>query len=618
MIDIAEPLDTYKEFPGPILLLAGPGTGKTYQLAMRIKFLIENQSVDPNEICVMTFTNEAARNMRDRLSHDDINIPKEKHPSIISTMHSLGNSIIGQNPEKFGLSEIYDVLTDKHSRNVLLKDASILAGYGIEDSQETDECRRKGSCNKNTSEKKCRICIEYEKILRKCSLVDYDDQILLACQALKEDEKLLRTFKNKTKHLLIDEYQDINQAQFNLIKLLSKDQEEGLFIVGDDDQSIYSFRGGTPIYIQDIDQFFSIEFKIGRLSKSWRCPKHILEGARAMLTKFYGSSVPKPEPSFSEKISINEKIKFFDVPSAEVESQIIRAIIKEKIKSNSIKIIIPNINYLEPIREALFSSEFDYKYKLSLNDDGLERFIIIGNWCTNPKNSLYTRYLLHLIAYNFDELTKLVKSATEKITEKRVEASKLLAMIWKDVDNTNSFFDILNSKQSDSNEFMKEISNTLNNLLELMTKSGKKRKSLPDFLFNSGQLVSPGKNPHNLISEIIEWKNEIIGGNKTSSFEPVYIYNLPSSKGLEGDVVIVIGVSDELFPKLEADIEEQSRLFYVAMTRAKKELYLFSSRTRSGSITFKKDSYQLKPSCFVDCIPNEHIEKKYIKPKLSK
>jgi len=614
MKEIEEPLDSYKEYPGPILLLAGPGTGKTFQLAMRIKFLLENLNASPEEITVITFTNEAARNMRERLSQDDIAVPKERHPEIISTMHSLGNSIIGTNPQKFGLGEEYNVLHDKDPRIVLLQDAANLAGFERSNWKQTDECRRNGNCQKDIKNSKCMVCVEYEKILRKCSLVDYDDQIFLACKALRDDIILIEKWKQKTKYLLVDEYQDINQAQCELIQLLTQDQESGLFAVGDDDQSIYSFRGGNPNYIRNFENFFGTDSKIGRLSKSWRCPEHILKGARAMVTTFYTESVSKPEPTFSEKIKENNKIVFYDVPSYKKEAQIIASISKEKIKANSVTIIIPNGNYLQPIKESLLSNGLDYKYKISLNDDGLIRFTVLGDWVENPKNNLVMRYLIDLIINNHDELTHKIDSENNRITLKRESASKLIANLWIDVNHKQSLFEIILAKSNESTDgsYLKELNLNLNDLLDLLKNKGNSRKGLSTFLMKSGLFVAPCKNPNGIIAEVREWKNEIIGSNRGKSFDPINIYNMPSSKGLEGDVIFVIGISDSLFPKPGEDISEQSRLFYVAMTRAKKELYLLSSRTRPAKVTYEKISYQLKRSEFIDAIPDEHIYKKYI------
>jgi superfamily I DNA/RNA helicase len=149
----------------------------------------------------------------------------------------------------------------------------------------------------------------------------------------------------------------------------------------------------------------------------------------------------------------------------------------------------------------------------------------------------------------------------------------------------------------------------------VLTTNGAKRNSLPTFLSNAALFVAPGKSPVRLINEIRDLRNELLGARKGSSYLPVNIYNMPSSKGLENHVVFVVGLSEGLFPRSEADIEEQARLFYVAMTRAKKRLIVLNARTRSGSITMGKKSYQLNPSPFIDAIDSAHIEKQYFKTK---
>lgn len=615
MIEIEDPLENaYKTFPGPVLLLAGPGTGKTYQLAKRIKFLLEKMEARPNEIAVITFTKEAARNMRGKLSedNDEIRIERDKYPEIIDTMHSLGNSVIGANPKIFGLGKKYEVLNLDSPRIVFLKDACTLTGFERENWKLVDECRRKGSCEEDTETAKCKICSEYRQILRKCSLVDWDDLIFLACEALTSDEQLRNEWKKRVRYLLVDEYQDINQAQFDLIKLLTEGQTDGLFAVGDDDQSIYSFRGGTPKYIREFETDFGMHCKIGRLSKSFRCPEHILKGARGMLGRFYEGE-PKPSLTFDESIKENNKINFYDVPSAQFEAWIISKIAKTKSQSDKLIVIIPNKNYLPPIKAALRNAGLDYRCKGKLSDEGLVRFNSLADWVEDPKSSSKLRYLIDLIINNHDRLTKRIKSESESITAKRQCATELVAGLWKEVNRKKSLYSVLFDKaeNEESTTFIGALKNALQSFSRLMDEKGNSRYGIVSFLGRSGLLVAPGETPNGIIREIREWKNEIVGTAATGSSEPISIYPIPSSKGLEGDIIFVVGLSEELFPDPEGDIGEQSRLFFVAMTRAKKELHLFSARTRSTKVTYKKVSYQLKKSPFIDAIPNDHLEMLY-------
>jgi superfamily I DNA/RNA helicase len=554
--------------------------------------------------------------MHNELSKKGIDLPKEKGPKIISTMHSLGNSIIGSNPKIFGLKEKYEVLYEKNPRIVLIKDAANLAGYEREKWKLTSNCRQKGNCKEDISEDKCKICNEYKKILRKCSLIDYDDQILLACTALKKDNNLRNEWKKKTKYLLVDEYQDINQAQFELIKLLTEGQTEGLFVVGDDDQSIYSFRGGTPKYIKEFEKYYGKEVKIGRLSKSFRCPEHILKGAYNMVRYFYKDSIHKPEQEFSDKILTNNQIIFYNVPSDKKEAQMISAIAKNNIKTNSIIIIIPNKNYLLPIKEALMVKNIDFKYNLNISEEGIARVLVLADWIEKPDSNWKLRYLIDLIIDSYDKLTNKIKTQNNGINYKREVASKLIADLWREVNKNTSLYRVISSKATaNNNSYLFELKECLDNILEILKKKGNKREGIAPFLENIGLLVAPGKNPNGIISEIREWKNDLEKNSKSSSDNTVNIYNMPSSKGLQGDIVFIVGLSEELFPDLKKDIEEQSRLFYVAMTRAIKELYLFSARTRPTNITYNKCSYQLKRSPFIDYIPKKHIEIQYIQKR---
>ena len=614
MIEIQEPHNSFKEFPGPVLILSGPGTGKTYQLGLRVKFLIEKLKANPNEITIITFTKEAARNMREKLSNEEINIPKEKHPEIISTMHSLGNSIIRSKPEKFEIDNNFEILHEDFPRKVLLKDAANIASFRRSKWWDVSECRKKGNCVEDIKEEKCKICKEYKRILRKCSYIDYDDQIMLACEILKEDGEVSSDWRSKTRYLLVDEYQDINQAQCELIQLLTRNQTDGLFAVGDDDQSIYSFRGGNPKYICEFEKYYGKNYKLGRLSKSWRCSEHILKGARTIIKCFYKKSVPKPKPTFSEDMKTNNKIFFYNMPSEKEEAKKIAALAKNKIKTGDIKILIPNKNYLPPLKKALINAGLDFQYKLKIKDDGLMRFTVLSSWVEEPNNSIKLRHLIDLIINNNDELIKIIETEENKLTLKREKASELLSDLWQEVNNDNSLYKVISCKleKEKDNQFLLNLKEILDELLRLLKEEGSHRYALPKFLQQCGLCIAPGKNPNELINEVKDLKEELIRIKRESSYPPINIYNLPSSKGLQADLVFVVGLSKSLFPDPKKDLEEQSRLFFVAMTRAEQELYLFHTRIRSGEITFKKDSYQLKKSTFIDAIPNELIEETYI------
>ena len=167
------------------------------------------------------------------------------------------------------------MLTDINLRSILFKDAALLCGYDEKIAEKVNICRQKNILIESGSSEE-KVLNKYEEILRINNSIDYDDQILLAVKILSNNEEVRKTFSQITKHLLVDEYQDINAGQRDLISLLSLGQEQGLFVVGDDDQSIYSFRGGTPEYIRQFHKDYSKNGKIMCLTESRRCPDKVI------------------------------------------------------------------------------------------------------------------------------------------------------------------------------------------------------------------------------------------------------------------------------------------------------------------------------------------------------
>lgn len=618
MIEIEDPLNAYSVFPGPILLLAGPGTGKTYQIEKRILFLFSELSVNPDEISVITFTTAAAMSMRSRLANKSKEAGVDKCPSIINTMHSLGNLIIGKSPEYFGLPNDYSVLANQEFKNVLMRDAARIEGFGTGICTAVENCRSKGNCKEDEADF-CNVCRSYRTILRSSGYVDYDDLMFLACRVLANQKDFADEFRKRTRFLLIDEYQDINEAQCEFIRLLSKGQEEGVFAVGDDDQSIYSFRGGDPKYIKNFESYFDQNPRIGRLSVSWRCPEHIALGARAVVEKFYPDRAEKPPLTISKDIPTNEKVIVHNLPSEIYESNTVATICESAVKMNkSVIVLIPNSRYFKHIGETFLKRGIRYIYKKVPEKKGLTRYEYLMQWYSNPNDNAVTRYILDLITYNYDDLVKELPLSAKGKNDRRTELSVYWSEIWEEVSDGTSYYDIFTKRAENAekhpidNKIMSACIEPIKNLMD-SNKVGK-HDNLPDFLYITGQSVAPGVSPKGFLKEIEEWRIDKTITGLGGSFLPVEMYSLQSSKGLEADIVCVIGMSEQIFPQDGDDIDEKARLSYVAMTRAKQKLHLFSCRSRSGGATFSKTSYGLKPSRYIDSIPQEHKKIEYRKP----
>ena len=317
-------LDEIVEINKPILIIAGPGMGKTYALAYKMRYLVLEKKINPEKIVVITFTNEAAINMRKRISivnDKRVYINNESQPSIICTIHGFANRIVKKNFRKLGYEKHPNTLTSNGIRELLICDCAQIIGLQRKDANKTIKCRQEGKCIRKEESIKCKICFEYKKLLKRFNFIDFDEQIFLACKLLEEKPDILPKFHKNMEYLLVDEYQDINYAQCKLIKLLCKGREEKLFAVGDSYQSIYSFRGGNPEYINNFDIDYAPNSEIRYLTYNYRCPKNIFLGALSMVQNYnkcnYDNFIEKLQ--FEKDVSTRIKLSNFQHQNIEAE-----------------------------------------------------------------------------------------------------------------------------------------------------------------------------------------------------------------------------------------------------------------------------------------------------------
>ncbi len=610
--------DELHKIPGPLLLLAGPGTGKTYRLAKRIKYLVEEKGIASENIAVITFTASAARNMHERISDpskEELFILYDKQPKMICTMHSLGYRILREKAPDLGLNENIRVVYSDRLRNILVGDAAQLAGFNRCDSGETAKCRQSGNCNPS-DEQKCKICEQYQNILRSCSAIDYDDQILLACKILKENPELLEKYRSNCKHLLIDEYQDINARQFELIYLLSKGQLEGLFVVGDDDQSIYSWRGGSPEFIRNFKKHYGDKAQIKPLQKSFRCHPHILEGAISVVTGHDKKRLSKGE--FDYKIEKGEKIKVHNVPSDKKEAIIVRLIVERALPSRSVLILLPHRGFSRSIVEELRKSRIQYSAPLTVPGEGLPLVSTLSQWLKDNSDSLSFRECLEAFSNNPDSGIPSKHSRKREKLDQRENALKKISNIWRYVieRKTDSFWKALELEKDNDELYTKSFSAF--DQIRLLNDS---QVDTAKFMAEVIKTLVPWKKIPALLEEIDLWVETSEQANDRAQRASVQLMTLQGAKGLEADVVCVVGLEEDTLPRSGSSpefIAEQSRLMFVSMTRAIEELHLFHARKRSGAIVFKQIYKKgklpdIQPSRFINSIPEEHKENKYIR-----
>ncbi len=598
---------------GPLLVLAGPGTGKTYRLGKRIKYLVEEIGVSPEEVTVITFTAAAAKNMRDRISDEtrpELYVDPSYQPKSIRTMHSLGYRILQD--EKARLSFDCDtVVTSFSLQKILCEDSAQLIGMNRSQAKEAALCRQLGDCTPS-SETKCQICKQYQQILRSFSAIDYDDQILLACDVLKNNLDLLKKYQAQCRHLLVDEYQDINAAQFELIKLLSEKQRDGLFVVGDDDQSIYSWRGGSPEFIRRFKEDFGDTATVEPLQVSFRCHKNVLEGATCVVSEFDVNRFKKGP--FTYKVEDGPKIKTHSVASDEKEARVVQSIIMDALPSRDVLILVPHRGFATAIIKALAGAKIPFSSPPTMPGEGLPAMAALARWLNDPADSLWFRSCLEdFLDSNSNVPSKRVRKHEKKI--EREEIFRTISELWRPVvaGEKASLWDSLKNPVI-ATPILEQAQAAFSKIMELS-----QTDSAAPFASHVVDALGIWKKPPALLEETAAWVSFFERSSPQDPGANVRVMTFQGAKGLEARVVCALGVEEGTLPRSpdNADrLAEDARLFYVSATRAIDELHLFHARTRSGGIVFRNiytpgGPPDLQPSRFLSQIDKEHKEEKY-------
>lgn len=598
-------LDELVQIEKPLLIKAGPGFGKTYTLAYKIKYLVENKKIKPDKLCVIAFTNEAAVNMRKKINSESdkrVYIKQELQPSVICTMHKLGDRIIRDNCSKIGLDRDFRVLSSNYLKDILIRDCAQILGVKRQDAKDTILCRQEGKCIPINS-LKCRICSEYNKLLKKFNYIDHDHQIMFACKLLRENQYILNNEQSKAKYLLIDEYQDINRAQWELIKLLSMGETSNLFVVGDDYQSIYSFRGGHPKYIRNFQNDYGPNAIVRNLIDSRRCPSNIFKGAFMMVQTYNSGDI-----KFLDQVKYHNEsktlIKVHNSKHHNLEADFIARRIKEIGPSYDSLILIPSLNYALPIKSALQKYFVDFSCGYNVEETDLYLISILLKWLKNPVDNFNFRLLVEEIINKgiSDIPAKQAEFVGRKETkERREEALRQISNFWNEVGKHKTLY--LKIKTLKDNNLFKKLVTLITELKKIY----KENKSVDfiDLIVNRMKIWKDISCLSNEVNSVVE---EVKSLAKVPGECGARIMTMKKAKGLEADYVFIVGLENNVLPSQKAtdsNKEEDSRLLYVSMTRARKELYLLYSDVRDRKITKVQIAGR---SEFIDAIPKEYIE----------
>ncbi len=551
-----EQQEAKKHSQGPALVLAGPGTGKTTILTQRIVHLIKNLQVSPQNILAITFTRQAAQEMRKRLAK--LLEPEQVENLTISTFHALGLQILKQN-----LSQNY-LLIDDRDKRFILEQLNVPKNQITKIISLISRIKNTLSNIDSLTDDQKNIFKQYQNYLEQHNLLDFDDLIYKTVRLLETNTDLKQQLSQTYTWLLIDEFQDINAAQYRLIELLST-ENQNIFAIGDPNQSIYGFRGSSNKLVDKFIEDFNP--KIYKITTSYRVPQTILDASSSVLGNSYQLrglnkgvkiiiSQQPTEKSEAEFIARQIEdliggVGFFSIDSNVTEGA------KSKAQSFSdFAILVRSKNQFEPIEKALNDHNIPYQIigtePFYLNEP-YTQIIDALKFIANPNNA-FAKQKVSKIAHVFEHI------------DMKIKLSELIIKIA-------NYLDIRQDQ--------------IQRLVDLAHKYGSSPKDFLDFLE-----TSYGQDDYN------------------PDIESVSIMTLHASKGLEFNTVFIAGLEDGLIPytiyRNEVDIDEERRLLYVGMTRAKELLYLTYAKSRE----YLNRRWQLKPSRFLSEIRRDLLQEK--------
>lgn len=623
-------LEAVKITDGPLLILAGPGSGKTRVITYKIAYLLEQEKAKPWEVLAITFTNKAAKEMKERLH----NLIEEDIKGMqISTFHSFGLRVIKEYYDFFGLDRTFTIIDESDSISLIKK---IIKELNLDEKKYIPRAiKNKISGAKNEllnpegfkvfartpyDEDVVKIYKKYEEKLKRNSSVDFDDLLMLPIELFRKDKEALEHYQNRYKYVFIDEYQDTNEAQYLLSKMIS-DKYKNICVVGDESQSIYSWRGANYKNILNFEKDYK-NAKVILLEQNYRSTKTILEAANSVIK----NNKEKKDKHLWTLNGKGSKIKYLRCYDEKDEILNIINTIK-KFKSEGI-----------PYKEMVVL------YRTNAQSQSIERgfientipYKVVGSYAYfNRKEIKDLVAYLRLINNEKDDvsLIRAMNAPKRGIGAKTIEKLELNSN-----ENNVSIFDSITSGKElafknlilDIKEKMKDKSFV--DLVELvLDESGLKDEYKEKTIENESRLenleefksiarnfedYNPGATLEEFLIEI-----SLISDVKEASDcdEVVTLMTMHAVKGLEFDVVFITGLEEGLFPHSnsmfdESELEEERRLFYVAITRAKKVLYLTNARSR---MLFGQIKSNL-PSRFIEEINQEDIEKLFEENKSTK
>jgi len=623
----------------PLLVLAGAGSGKTRVITQKIAWLIRHAGVDAKNIAAITFTNKASREMKQRVT--ELLSSDESRGLSVSTFHRLGLNIIRQEYKTLGYKAGFTIF-DSQDTSTILKELTFsdLADSEAEDNEDARWIISRWKNDFISTEKAFEIATStheiqvaklyraYQRQLKAYNAIDFDDLILLPLDLFKKHPDILKKWQNKFRYLLVDEYQDTNTCQYELVKLLAGARKE-LTVVGDDDQSIYAWRGAKPENIAQLQQDYP-NLKLVKLEQNYRSTSRILESANQLIS----NNKHLFEKKLWSALGEGEKIRIIPCKNAEHEvetviGEIMKYTFRDKAQYGQMAILYRSNHQSRLFERYLRSNNIAYKisggtsfFERAEVKDILAYLRLLGNTdddaaflrvINTPKRSIGASTLEKLGNYANERHISLYTASQEMGFAQRVSQ--------KAVARVKSFIFWLNELMQASHDTKPHA------LVERIVTE----VAYEDWLLNISSSEKQAQMRMANVQEIIDWTRrlyedgegketlaeiiahmclmDLLERNQEEAEEnAISLMTMHTAKGLEFPYVFIIGAEEEILPhanSMEDDgLEEERRLAYVGITRAQKFLTITfaKNRTRFG------ERIVCEPSRFLEELPAEHIE----------
>ena len=625
---------------GPVMILAGAGSGKTRTLVARIQYLLEEKHVSPYQVLAVTFSNKAAREMRERLAtSSNINIGTLQ----VTTFHAFCAKVLRMEATYLGLSKNFTIYDDGESQSIikaLLNKRGInqkeLSPYtvaafidGLKNLGYYIGLTRSEEVEKFAEDKRLfDIFMEYEAELHRSNAVDFGGLITGVLNLFKSFPEVLVKYQQKFKYVLVDEYQDTNRAQFDLILQLSQ-LHKNICVVGDEDQSIYSWRGADIRNILDYEKVFP-DAKLIKLEQNYRSSKKIIEAASEVISR----NIARKGKQMWTNNDEGEEIRIVECRDDRAEAEFvgleIRKLYQAGVSLKDVAVFYRNNAHSRTIEDALRKEKFPYRVVAGIkfyDRKEVKDMIAYMRVVVNKKDSLALTRIINTPARGVgatslrkleDEAVRLQLSLfelIEKIVESPVDfkhlslSGKVQSAIYQLVQLIQEVQVLESQNHSPSFSYEKLLNESGYYEVLKADKSyeGAARLENLEELMSALKQFEESETEPNMVKflETITLDTTV---SEDGSSDQISLMTVHGSKGLEYPYVFLIGIEENIFPSYKSlevgptAIEEERRLFYVAMTRAMKQLTITFAQGRLlwGSIKFNG------PSQFLQEIPSSY------------